>query len=136
MEYVYGNQFFGDPDITAYADNWYQNLGVQAVFACGGRELGEARAEHEASVLVAQHKAVAFECDRQTVRGGACELRGGHELAERGGAGLERVEDLDRLVEHPHAGVDLVVGRLCRFRWGSSGGLSVDALFGFCGKRI
>ena len=36
VEYVYGNQFFGDPDITAYADNWYQNLGVQAVFACGG----------------------------------------------------------------------------------------------------
>ena len=33
VEYVYGNQFFGDPDITAYADNWYQNLGVQAVFA-------------------------------------------------------------------------------------------------------
>ncbi len=36
VEYVYGNQFFGDADITAYMDNWYQNLGVQAVFACGG----------------------------------------------------------------------------------------------------
>ena len=35
-EYAYGNQFFGDADITAYMDNWYQNLGVQAVFACGG----------------------------------------------------------------------------------------------------
>lgn len=36
VEYVYGNQFYGDADITAYMDNWYQNLGVQAVFACGG----------------------------------------------------------------------------------------------------
>ncbi len=36
VEYVYGNQFYGDADITAYMDNWYQNLGVEAVFACGG----------------------------------------------------------------------------------------------------
>ena len=36
MEYVYGNQFYGDADITAYMDNWYANLGVQNVFACGG----------------------------------------------------------------------------------------------------
>ncbi|WP_294518131.1 BMP family protein [uncultured Pseudoflavonifractor sp.] len=36
LEYVYGNQFFGDADITAYMDNWYQSLGVQVVFACGG----------------------------------------------------------------------------------------------------
>ena len=36
MEYVYGNQFWGDADITAYMDNWYKNLGVEAVFACGG----------------------------------------------------------------------------------------------------
>ena len=36
MEYAYGNQFFGDADITAYMDNWYQNLGVQVVFASGG----------------------------------------------------------------------------------------------------
>ena len=36
VEYAYGNQFFGDADITAYMDNWYQTLGVQAVFACGG----------------------------------------------------------------------------------------------------
>ena len=35
MKYVYGNQFFGDADITAYMDNWYQN-GTQIVFACGG----------------------------------------------------------------------------------------------------
>ena len=35
IKYVYGNQFFGDADITAYMDNWYQN-GTQIVFACGG----------------------------------------------------------------------------------------------------
>ena len=23
MEYAYGNQFYGDSDITAYMDNWY-----------------------------------------------------------------------------------------------------------------
>ena len=36
VEYAYGNQFFGDADITAYMDNWYQTLGVEAVFASGG----------------------------------------------------------------------------------------------------
>ena len=36
VEYVYGNLFQGDPDITAYMDNWYQSLGVEVVFACGG----------------------------------------------------------------------------------------------------
>ena len=33
LEYVYGNQFSGDADITAYMDNWYQTLGVDCVFA-------------------------------------------------------------------------------------------------------
>ena len=36
MEYAYGNQFYGDADITAYMDNWYQTLGVEVVFASGG----------------------------------------------------------------------------------------------------
>ena len=48
VEYVYGNQFYGDADITAYMDNWYQNLGVQVVFACGGgifTSAGEAAAK-------------------------------------------------------------------------------------------
>ena len=31
MEYAYGNQFYGDSDITAYMDNWYQTLGVEVV---------------------------------------------------------------------------------------------------------
>ena len=36
IEYGYGNQFYGDADITAYMDNWYQTMGVEVVFACGG----------------------------------------------------------------------------------------------------
>ncbi len=36
VEYVYGNQFRGDADITGYMDNWYKTLGVEVVFACGG----------------------------------------------------------------------------------------------------
>ncbi|MCD8076415.1 MAG: BMP family ABC transporter substrate-binding protein [Lachnospiraceae bacterium] len=36
VEYVYGNQFYGDSDITAYMDTWYQTNGVEVVFACGG----------------------------------------------------------------------------------------------------
>jgi basic membrane protein A len=35
LKYVYGNQFFGDADITAYMDTWY-NAGTEVVFACGG----------------------------------------------------------------------------------------------------
>ncbi len=35
MKYAYGNQFFGDADITAVMDTWYAD-GTQAVFACGG----------------------------------------------------------------------------------------------------
>ena len=35
VKYVYGNQFFGDADITAYMDTWY-NAGTEVVFACGG----------------------------------------------------------------------------------------------------
>jgi len=35
VKYVYGNQFFGDADITAYMDTWYAD-GTEVVFACGG----------------------------------------------------------------------------------------------------
>ena len=35
VKYAYGNQFFGDADITAAMDTWYQ-AGTQVVFACGG----------------------------------------------------------------------------------------------------
>ena len=36
VEYVYGGQFYGDGDITAAMDTWYQSKGVEVVFACGG----------------------------------------------------------------------------------------------------
>ena len=35
LKYVYGNQFFGDADITAVMDTWYA-AGTEIVFACGG----------------------------------------------------------------------------------------------------
>ena len=35
INYVYGGQFFGDADITAAMDTWYQG-GTECVFACGG----------------------------------------------------------------------------------------------------
>ena len=35
LNYVYGGQFYGDADITARMDTWYQN-GTEIVFACGG----------------------------------------------------------------------------------------------------
>ena len=35
MKYAYGNQFFGDADITAVMDTWYAE-GTEVVFACGG----------------------------------------------------------------------------------------------------
>ena len=35
VKYAYGNQFNGDPDITAAMDTWYAG-GTQVVFACGG----------------------------------------------------------------------------------------------------
>ena len=55
VEYVYGNQFFGDADITAYADNWYQTLGVEVVFACGGgicTSVGEAAAKVDGAKVI------------------------------------------------------------------------------------
>jgi len=35
IKYTYGNQFFGDADITAAMDTWYAD-GTEVVFACGG----------------------------------------------------------------------------------------------------
>jgi len=61
IEYVYGNQFFGDADITAYMDNWYQNLGVQVVFACGGGIYSSAA---EAAVKVEGAKVIGVDVDQ------------------------------------------------------------------------
>ncbi|MCR5102909.1 MAG: BMP family ABC transporter substrate-binding protein [Eubacterium sp.] len=35
VKYAYGNQFYGDADITAAMDTWYSG-GTEVVFACGG----------------------------------------------------------------------------------------------------
>ena len=35
IKYGYGNQFFGDNQITAVMDTWYQQ-GTEVIFACGG----------------------------------------------------------------------------------------------------
>lgn len=35
IKYAYGNQFYGDSDITATMDTWY-SAGTEVVFACGG----------------------------------------------------------------------------------------------------
>lgn len=35
LNYAYGNQFYGDADITAAMDSWY-TAGTEVVFACGG----------------------------------------------------------------------------------------------------
>jgi basic membrane protein A len=61
MEYVYGNQFFGDADITAYMDNWYQTMGVQAVFACGG---GIYTSAAEAAAKVEGAKVIGVDTDQ------------------------------------------------------------------------
>lgn len=64
VEYVYANQFFGDADITAYMDNWYQNLGVQAVFACGGALYTSAA---EAAVKVNGAKVIGVDVDQASI---------------------------------------------------------------------
>ena len=53
VKYVYGNQFYGDSDITAYMDTWYA-AGTEVVFACGGgifTSAGEAAAKVGAKVI-------------------------------------------------------------------------------------
>ena len=63
-EYVYGNQFFGDADITAYMDNWYQTLGVQCVFACGG---GIYTSAAEAAAKVEGAKVIGVDVDQSAL---------------------------------------------------------------------
>ena len=53
VKYVYGNQFYGDTDITAYMDTWY-SADTEIVFACGGgifTSAGEAAAKVGAKVI-------------------------------------------------------------------------------------
>ena len=53
VKYAYGNQFYGDSDITAYMDTWY-SAGTEVVFACGGgifTSAGEAAAKVGGKVI-------------------------------------------------------------------------------------
>ena len=53
IEYAYGNQFYGDADITAAMDTWYSK-GTEVVFACGGgifTSVGEAAAKVGGKVI-------------------------------------------------------------------------------------
>lgn len=68
VEYVYGNQFSGDADITAYMDNWYQTLGVQVVFACGG---GIYTSAAEAAAKVDGAKVIGVDVDQAAIIDGA-----------------------------------------------------------------
>ncbi|MCD8053042.1 MAG: BMP family ABC transporter substrate-binding protein [Lachnospiraceae bacterium] len=67
VEYVYGNQFYGDSDITAYMDNWYQTLGVEVVFACGG---GIYTSAAEAAAKV-DGKVIGVDTDQQAIIDGS-----------------------------------------------------------------
>ena len=64
VNYAYGNQFFGDADITAYMDNWYQTMGVQAVFACGG---GIYTSAAEAAAKVDGAKVIGVDTDQSGI---------------------------------------------------------------------
>ena len=53
INYAYGNQFYGDADITAAMDTWYAG-GTEVVFACGGgifTSAGEAAAKVGGKVI-------------------------------------------------------------------------------------
>ena len=53
IKYAYGNQFYGDADITAAMDTWYA-AGTEVVFACGGgiyTSAAEAAAKVNAKVI-------------------------------------------------------------------------------------
>ena len=64
VEYVYGNQFFGDADITAYMDTWYQTKNVEVVFACGG---GIYTSAVEAAKKVEGAKVIGVDVDQAAI---------------------------------------------------------------------
>ncbi|MBR4457759.1 MAG: BMP family ABC transporter substrate-binding protein [Clostridia bacterium] len=64
VEYAYGNQFFGDADITGVMDTWYQSLGVQVVFACGG---GIYTSAAEAAQKVENGKVIGVDVDQSAI---------------------------------------------------------------------
>ena len=70
----------------------------------GGRQFGQARAEHEASLHVAGYEAVVSQRHGEAVRGRSRQTGCLDEVAQGYGACLEAVKDEGRLVEHANAG--------------------------------
>ena len=66
VKYAYGNQFYGDADITAAMDTWYQD-GTEVVFACGG---GIYTSAAEAAAKVGA-KVIGVDTDQSAVINGA-----------------------------------------------------------------
>lgn len=64
IEYAYGNQFYGDADITAAMDTWYQTNGVEVVFACGG---GIYTSAAEAAAKVDGAKVIGVDSDQAAI---------------------------------------------------------------------
>ncbi len=64
IEYAYGNQFYGDADITAAMDTWYQTTGVEIVFACGG---GIYTSAAEAAAKVDGGKVIGVDTDQAPI---------------------------------------------------------------------
>ncbi len=64
VEYVYGNQFYGDADITAVMDTWYGEKGVEVVFACGG---GIFTSAAEAAAKIEGKKVIGVDTDQAPV---------------------------------------------------------------------
>ena len=60
VEYVYGGQFNGDADITAFMDTWYAG-GTEIVFACGG---GICTSAGEAAAKVPGTKVIGVDVDQ------------------------------------------------------------------------
>lgn len=53
IKFAYGNQFYGDDDITSYVEKWYQE-GVECVFSCGSgiyTSVAEAAAQEGGKVI-------------------------------------------------------------------------------------
>ena len=63
IDYVYGNQFYGDADITAYMDTIYAG-GAEVVFACGG---GIFTSAGEAAKKVEGAKVIGVDVDQAAI---------------------------------------------------------------------
>ena len=66
LKYAYGNQFYGDADITAAMDTWYAG-GTEVVFACGG---GICTSAAEAAKKVGG-KVIGVDVDQKAIIDGA-----------------------------------------------------------------